>query len=134
LAVNNRGPRGLFRRALVVDDEGGLQFLVRVILEQADYLVDVARDGLDACGKLDLAEYDAIVCDIVMPNMDGPTLYDHLERAHRREAHRIVFVTGADLDPELTGLINSTGCRLLRKPFSVSELCEAVDALAEVPA
>jgi len=121
-------PGGCFRRALVVDDEGGLQLLVRVILEQTGYMVEVARDGMQACQKLECNEYDVIICDIVMPNMDGPALYNHLEAAGRPEARRLVFVTGMELSPEVRGLIHSTGCMLLRKPFTVSELCAAVDA------
>jgi DNA-binding response OmpR family regulator len=133
LVAETVGAPGMFRRALVVDDEGGLQLLVRLILEQTDYLVDVAQDGLQASAQIDKTEYEAIICDINMPNMDGPALYDHLAISHPQEARRVLFVTGGELDREVESLIERSGCRLLRKPFSVSELHAAVMALSDSP-
>lgn len=119
-----------FRRVLVVDDEGGLQLLVRAILEQGPYLVDVARNGLEACDRIRQATYDAIVCDIFMPSMDGAALYGALREFDPRQAERVIFVTGGSLDPEKRAQVKDSGRPLLRKPFEIEEFERVVAVVA----
>lgn len=111
---------GGFRQVLVVDDEGALQLLVRAILEQDYYMVDVARDGVEACSQVRRNCYDAIVCDLRMPNMDGATFFDELKSIDREQADRVIFVTGLDIDSETGSRVK--GRPILRKPFDIAEL------------
>lgn len=120
-----------FRRALVVDDEGGLQLLVRAILEQGPFIVDVARDGLEACDLIRQTTYDAIVCDIFMPTMDGAAFYGALKEFDPRQAERVIFVTGGSLDPETRARVRDSGRPMLRKPFEIEELERAVIRVAD---
>ncbi len=120
----------LFRRALVVDDEGGLQLLVRAILEHSAYLVDVARDGLEACNRVRGVKYDAIICDILMPNMDGTTFFHTLLEIDAQQARRVLFVTGEDLDDETKAKLRTSGRPLMHKPFEIDEFQRVVDGVA----
>jgi two-component system nitrogen regulation response regulator NtrX len=63
---------------LIIDDEEAIRNALRDILEMEDYDVEEAKDGIDALSKLKLRSYDAVICDIKMPKMDGMEL---LERA-----------------------------------------------------
>jgi DNA-binding NtrC family response regulator len=63
---------------LIIDDEEAIRNALRDILEMEDYEVEEAKDGIDALSKLKLKTYDAAICDIKMPKMDGMEL---LERA-----------------------------------------------------
>ena len=121
--------QSLFRRALVVDDEGSLQMLVRAILEHTAFLVDVAPDGVQACRRVRESSYDAIICDICMPNMDGITFFRALWDINPVQARRVLFVTGADLDPETRQKVLETGQPILYKPFEVVELQRIVEAV-----
>jgi PleD family two-component response regulator len=56
---------------LVVEDEIVTQRLTRKILEERGYEVIVAADGVEALMTLGKMNFDLIVCDINMPNMDG---------------------------------------------------------------
>lgn len=120
-----------FRRALVVDDEGGLLLLVRAILEHSSYLVDVAHDGVEACEHVKHTVYDVIICDIRMPNMDGPTFYSRLRQINQAQAEKVVFVTGLDLDRETLDRLRESGCPVLHKPFEVTQFAEVVNAIAD---
>jgi CheY-like chemotaxis protein len=100
------------------------------MLESTKYQVDTANDGMDACRKMEAADYDAIICDVMMPEMDGPALHEHLRRMHRPEADRMLFITGARMDGEAVHLLHERGCRVLRKPFTADELNAAVDEVA----
>ena len=62
-------------RVLVVDDEPQLADLMREMLESAGYEVATAESGAVALELLAEARFDAIVCDLRMPDMDGPALW-----------------------------------------------------------
>jgi two-component system response regulator AtoC len=60
------------RRVLVVDDEGNLRHMLRVLLEKNGYQVDEAADGVEALRLLDQGGHGVVLCDIRMPELDGP--------------------------------------------------------------
>ncbi|MCH2045270.1 MAG: sigma-54 dependent transcriptional regulator [Saprospiraceae bacterium] len=64
-------------KILIIDDEASIRNILRDILEMEDYTVDEAKDGIDALAKIKRKKYDAAICDIKMPKMDG---MDVLER------------------------------------------------------
>ena len=59
------------RKVLVVDDEENIRLLFKEELEEEDYEVDTASNGLEALEKVKAASFDIIVLDIKMPVMDG---------------------------------------------------------------
>ncbi len=61
---------------LIVDDEKSIRFALREILEDENYEVDEAADGVEALKKLSSNTYDAVLSDIKMPKMDGITLLE----------------------------------------------------------
>lgn len=125
LSAIERRDKG-FPRILVVDDDGGLQLLVRGILEQYGFMVDVAADGLRASQMAAETKYDAIVCDVIMPCMDGPEFYARLQETDHEQSGRVVFVTGAHLDDDTRDRLQRTRRRVIRKPFNIDEFEEAV--------
>ncbi len=58
-------------RALVIDDSPLAQNMVRDELERAGYRVDGAMDGAQAVERVGRSSPDVVVCDLVMPGMDG---------------------------------------------------------------
>jgi CheY-like chemotaxis protein len=64
-------PTAPMRRILVVDDDPDIRQLAGRILARAGYEVRAAENGLRAMALLDGGGYDAVVTDIVMPDMDG---------------------------------------------------------------
>ncbi|MCS6823113.1 MAG: sigma-54 dependent transcriptional regulator [Cytophagaceae bacterium] len=58
-------------RLLVIDDEKSIRLTLRDILEYEKYEVDEAKDGEEGLAMVEKNEYDAILCDIKMPKMDG---------------------------------------------------------------
>jgi two-component system response regulator AtoC len=63
----------LSRRVLVIDDEENLRHYLQIVLGEAGYHVETARDGLEALDKMQHHAWDIILCDIRMPNIDGMT-------------------------------------------------------------
>ncbi len=61
---------------LIVDDEKSIRYALKEILEDENYTVDEAPDGVEALKKLSAANFDAVLSDIKMPKMDGITLLE----------------------------------------------------------
>ncbi len=67
------------KNVLVVDDEAGMRHMLRLVLERGDYRVTEAKDGGEALECLHRANFDIILCDIRMPEMDGLTFLQEMK-------------------------------------------------------
>lgn len=65
-------------RILCVEDERFLREDIKEELEDAGYCVSVADNGRSAIEKIQCEKPDLILCDMMMPEMDGPTLLEHI--------------------------------------------------------
>ena len=61
---------------LIIDDEKSIRFVLREILEDEKYKIEEASDGVEGLKKLTSSNFDAVLCDIKMPKMDGITLLE----------------------------------------------------------
>ncbi len=78
-------------RILVIDDEPAIRRILREILEHEKYNVDDAASAVDAIPLVKENEYDAILCDIKMPQMDG---IEFLEEAKKITDAPIIMISG----------------------------------------
>ncbi|MER3448030.1 MAG: hypothetical protein C4291_14910, partial [Candidatus Dadabacteria bacterium] len=108
------------KRVLVVEDEVVINNLIRDILEEERYKVDLASNGEEALAKIDINSYDLIICDIKMPHMNGKQFYNEIKKRHNSLADRFIFITG-DPSSQTVDFINRTGNRFLEKPFRIDE-------------
>ncbi|MCH2021723.1 MAG: sigma-54 dependent transcriptional regulator [Saprospiraceae bacterium] len=63
---------------LIIDDEPSIRSVLRDILEIEEYVVEEAKDGVDALSKVKKTKFDAAICDIKMPKMDGMELLERI--------------------------------------------------------
>jgi len=61
-------------KILIIDDEKAIRNTLREILEYESYIVDEASNGEEGLQKIENEEYDAVLCDVKMPKMDGMTV------------------------------------------------------------
>ena len=108
-------------RVLIVDDEEGILRTFRRILEP-HYEVVTASCPLRALELMRGGErFEAVVCDVRMPSMNGPALHDAVQTTRPQLAERFVFVTATP--PESSTL---RGAPVLWKPVRRIELLDAV--------
>ncbi|MFB2550007.1 PAS domain S-box protein [Ensifer soli] len=123
------------RRALVVDDEVDVAGLLSDMLAPSGFSCDIVTSGAAARRTLDAAPdaYDVIICDIRMPDEDGPTLFDWLARTHPALSTRIGFVTGDTLGPAAGRFLARSRCPAVEKPFTAADIDRLVDAVLQGP-
>lgn len=110
------------KRILVVDDEAPLAGLISEILMSDGYQVDTAVNGLAALARIERNNYDLILSDLRMPELDGPGLYRELERRRPDLLKRIAFVTGSAQSAGMEQFLERTGASILYKPFRMQDL------------
>jgi len=118
-------PRG---RILVVDDEVGVGNTLRLVLqgEHEIQLATGAQEALDLIAKFD---FDAIICDLMMPIMTGMDLYEAILRTYPGLEDRMVFMTGGTLIPQSDAFLAKLKYPLLEKPFDIGQLRSILRAM-----
>jgi PAS domain S-box-containing protein len=111
---------------LVVEDEAKLASAVVDALRDAGYLVDHAADGEMALEKINEQAFDAVICDLKMPRLDGKAFHRTLAAVAPGLAKRVIFVTGDVAGTDAESFLEESGCRWLAKPFRLGDLLRAV--------
>ena len=111
---------------LIVDDNPEIREVLHILLSGEGYRTGEAKDGHEALGKLQEAEYDLIILDVMMPDMNG---YRTCMEIRRRTNAPILFLSARTQDGDKTLGFASGGDDYLAKPFSYSELLGRVKAL-----
>jgi PAS domain S-box-containing protein len=110
------------RSVLIADDEAEVGRLLSEMLSAQGYRCDVVGSGEAAQALLERHDYDAILCDVRMPSVDGPALFAWLSEHRPHLCARIAFVTGDTLGVSAGGFIARSGRPVLEKPFVPAEL------------
>ena len=119
------------KRILAVDDEPSIVKLVTAALTAKGYEVIPAYNGEEALDKVHLDPPDLIVCDIMMPRMDGREVQRRLAADPKTKNIPFIFLSAVgDLDKQLNTL-EQGGAEYLTKPFKPSDLAEYVEALLD---
>ena len=113
-------------RVLVVDDDKSIRTLITTVLTRKGFSVEAAQNGDEAIKVSADREFDAIVLDLMMPKVDGFEVIEHLERTAPDRLRRNVIVLTAVANKELRKVDEKQVFRIIRKPFDLDELLEAV--------
>ena len=115
---------------LLVEDEEAVRSFASRALSTRGYKVLEAGSGVEALEVMDREEgkIDLVVSDVVMPEMDGPTLLRHLRE--RKPDIRIVFMSGYAEEAFRKNLDADEDFVFLPKPFTLKKLAETVKAAA----
>ncbi len=114
------------RRILLIEDDESVRMLLERALSNA-YAVESASDGLSALRRLASAPTpDLVICDIMMPGVDGLTVARRMRGDARTRATPIIFLTARSAPRDLIAGIQAGARHYLTKPFKLDELLQKV--------
>jgi PAS domain S-box-containing protein len=114
------------RHVLVIDDEALICHTIEQVLSKS-HDVAVATTGSDALALVASRKFDFILCDVMMPDMNGHELYRRVAAQHPGLERRFVFMTGA-LAPSVAKALEELPNPWLVKPFEIKDVLELIAA------
>ncbi|MDE3078116.1 MAG: response regulator [Chloroflexota bacterium] len=116
--MNAEEPRSI----LVIDDDPDVRFVIRTTLEEEGYTVNEVGDGWGAITAVQERRPDLAILDVMLPGIDGEAVATALRLM---EGVPILVVTGRRDTSVVVQRLG--GYAVLRKPFSIGDLVEAVE-------
>lgn len=114
---------------LVLEDDPEFSSVLQLTLEQQDYRVTLVQNGAQGIQQVLARDFDAILCDIMMPNFPGDMFYLAVQRTKPALCKKFIFMTGHQHDPKIREFLSRVPCRILYKPFSMQALFEALESV-----
>jgi len=116
------------RRILVVDDEEDIREALKEYLAELGYEVSVAENGKTAYEALLARDYDLVLMDMFMPEMNGAEVLLRLKEAGKKPTNVILMTGYAGEDTATIEALKQEGIikRILRKPFSFKDLEDVI--------
>jgi PAS domain S-box-containing protein len=117
-------------RVMLVDDEPQVAQTMERLLRR-DYDVTLAGCGRDAVDLINRgARFDAIISDVMMPNMTGIELIEELQRIAPDQAQRLIFLSGGAFTAQTRERLDQLGAPQLEKPVTANKLRACVLQIA----
>jgi DNA-binding response OmpR family regulator len=117
------------KKILIVDDEPDLTFSFKEGLEDAGFNVDVFNDSMHALKNFKPEFYDLVILDIVMPKMDGFSLYNELKKLDPRI--NVCFLTASEQYRENERKVKHLALGqdlFIQKPISLKDMTRDIHA------
>lgn len=116
------------KRLLLIDDDPNLILLVKDYLEFRGYEVITAENGREALEVLEDDIPDLIICDVMMPEMDGYSLVEHVRKDPRTSWIPVLFLSAKGQSQDRVKGLNTGADVYMVKPFEPEELVAQVEA------
>ena len=108
------------RRLLIIDDEANMRHMLSTVLKKTGYQVETAADGVKGLEMIQQSQYDFILCDIKMPNMDGMEFLK-LSRDRIGDATIIMMSAYGSIETAINAM-KSGAYDYISKPFKSDEV------------
>lgn len=116
------------KKVLLVEDDESVRQLVRVTLEMNDFEVVEAKDGLEGLLLLEMHHPDAVVLDLMMPDVGGERMLAQLRATPETKRTPVVIITGKpEVAPEVIGLVGREN--FFPKPFDPDAVIARLNAM-----
>ncbi|HEY9838406.1 MAG TPA: response regulator transcription factor, partial [Vampirovibrionales bacterium] len=119
---------GAQKRLLLIDDDPNLILLVKDYLEFRGYEVTTAENGREALEILEKEMPDMIICDVMMPEMDGYAFVEQVRKDPRTNWIPVLFLSAKGQSQDRVKGLNTGADVYMVKPFEPEELVSQVEA------
>jgi DNA-binding NtrC family response regulator len=114
------------RSILLLEDDDQFASILQEFLELYSCKVTRVKNGVEGLRRIVNADFDLVLCDMVMPTFPGDKFYIAVERVKPMLCKRFIFMTGHKADPKWDAFIRSVRGLMLWKPFQMHDLLIAM--------
>ena len=114
------------KKILVIEDEKDIQNIIKAFLENADYKVETADDGLEGINLIQKNSYDLVLLDIMMPKIDGFVVCEMIRK--NSNIPIIILTALTDEESQLKGF-DKLADDYITKPFSMPVVLKHIEAI-----
>ena len=114
------------KKILVIEDEKDIQNIIKAFLENADYKVETADDGLEGINLIQKNSYDLVLLDIMMPQIDGFVVCEMIRK--NNNVPIIILTALTDEESQLKGF-DKLADDYITKPFSMPIVLKHIEAI-----
>jgi CheY-like chemotaxis protein len=114
------------KKFLIIDDEKDMTELTGAVLSMNGYAFEVFNDPVQGLARLRNGGIDALVVDLMMPQMTGQTLIEELRRQPSLASLPVFVLSAKNLTAEERKRLLAMGVHFIPKPFSTRRLSELV--------
>ena len=107
---------------LVIDDDIELADTLKALLENHNFVVTTATNGVEGLREIMDMDFDVIICDMVMPSLPGDMFYLAVKKTKPHLCNRFLFITGHSDNPRVDAFLKQTNGLVLIKPVLTEEL------------
>ncbi len=114
----------------MVEDDRELAEAIHEYLVREGYDVVSVNDGDEALEFILEEDFDAIVCDLIMPNCSGEALFDAVREQRPEFCEQFVFISGHCASPSVARFLKRVHGLVLQKPFALDLLLETISTVS----
>ena len=118
------------KKILVVDDEEMIRRFLRIHLTKWGFEVKEAVDGAQAMKELDNDHFDLLICDIMMPNMDGWQVLKEVKSNPKTKDVFVIFLTAKSEEADMAKAHNLGVDHYFTKPFTKVQLLHGLKSIS----
>lgn len=117
------------KKVLLVDDEPNIIMTLEYTFKKQNYEVFIARDGQEAMDILENQVPDAIILDIMMPNVDGYATLQYIKAKNELKHCKVMFLSAKNKESDIKKRLDLGADAYMTKPFSLKKLTEKINEL-----
>ena len=114
------------KKILLLEDDDLVGRFVKMALESKSFEVVKVENGVEGVREIKDHDFDAIICDMMMPKLPGDMFYLAVQRMKPHLCERFIFMTGFKDDAKILDFIKRVNGAILIKPFKVDDLLEMI--------
>jgi CheY-like chemotaxis protein len=114
------------RRILLLEDDAAFRDIIQAFLVENGFDVVPVKNGVEGVHEVLAGDFDAILCDMLMPALPGDMFYRAVERMRPHLCERFIFMTGYRGNTKINEFISTVNGMVLIKPFHMDDLQEMI--------
>ena len=118
------------KKVLILDDDVDVTRLLKDFLAESGFDVTCVQTGVEGIKHVLATDFDAILCDMMMPQMPGDMFYLAVDRVKPHLCKRFLFMTGHRGNPKVEDFLKAHKGLVLYKPFELHVLLDTIRGLA----